>query len=179
MTHLTEETLNEYLDNALAPAIRADVDAHLAGCADCRSAFESMRSLFAEIESLPGMALERDLTSTVVAQIEAMSVKVSVPRPLGWALFAQGLAAVVILAALWPLVNFSALQLPIVSLTWPTLPPLPDFSGLLTLPSFSLQLDPPVLLLVLMLVSASLLWFVGNGLLLVLPRVTSLKRRHS
>jgi hypothetical protein len=51
---------------------------------------------------------------------------------------------------------------------------LPDFTK-----SFSLHLDPPALLLTLTLVSACLLWLVGNGLLLVLPRTASLKRRHS
>ena len=176
MTHLTEELLNEYLDNALAPAARTDAEVHLATCVACRDELESLRSLFAEIESLPNVPLERDLTSAVMAQI---GIKVAVPRPLGWALIVQGLAALVMLASLWPLLDLSALQLPLASLTWPTLPPLPDFSSIFALPSFSLQLDPPALLLALTLISACLLWLVGNGLLLVLPRTTSLKRRHS
>jgi hypothetical protein len=177
MTHLTEQTINEYLDNALAPSTRADVDAHLAVCDDCRSELDAMRSLFAEIESLPVVALERDLAPAVVAQI---GVKVSMPRPLGWALAVQGMVAVIILAALWPVLDLSTLQLPIVSLTWPSLPTLPDFSRIFaTVPSFSLQLDPPALLLTLTIVSACLLWLVGNGLLLVLPHSASLKRRNS
>ena len=179
MTHITEETINEYLDNALVPAVRADVDAHLAVCAACLAELESLRSLFDAIESLPDVALERDLTSAVVAKIVPIDAKVSVPRPLGWALAAQGLTAIIILASLWPLVNLSALQLPTIPLTWPALPPLPDFSSIFSLPSFSLQLAPSALLLTLTIVSACLLWLVGNGLLLVLPRTASLKRRHS
>ena len=178
MTHLTEETLNEYLDNALAPSIRADVDAHLAVCAACLGELDSLRSLFAEIESLPDVALERDLAPAVVTRLSVRAT--GVPRPVRWALLAQALVVAVSIALVWPLLDLSALQLPVVSLNWPTLPPLPDFSSLFfTLPSFSLQLDPPVLLLTLTLVSACLLWLVGNGLLLVLPRATSLKRRHS
>ena len=176
MTHITEETINEYLDNALVPAVRADVDAHLAVCAACLAELESLRSLFDAIESLPNVTLERDLSAAVVSRIDA---KVSVPRPLGWALAAQGLTAIIILASLWPLVNLSALQLPTIPLTWPALPPLPDFSSIFSLPSFSLQLAPSALLLTLTIVSACLLWLVGNGLLLVLPRTASLKRRHS
>ncbi len=174
MTHLTEETLHEYLDNALAPAIRADVDAHLAVCANCIAELTDLRQLFAQIESLPLVALERDLAPAVVMQIGA---KLSVPRPVQWALVAQGLVAVVILALLLPLLDLSALTLPPIPLTWPTLPPLPDLSRIFALPSFSLHLDPPALLLALTLICACLLWLVGNGLLLLLPRHAALKRR--
>lgn len=175
MTHLTEETLHEYLDNALSPAARADVDGHFAVCADCTAELAALRQLFAEIESLPGVALERNLTPAVLAQLGA--TKVSVPGVVRWALVAQALTGIISLALIGALADFSALKLPTVSLTWPTLPALPDFSSIIPLSAFSLHLNPPTLLLALTLMSACLLWLVGNGLLLLLPRNAALKRR--
>ena len=188
MAHITVETLNEYLDNALTPSARADVDAHLALCANCTAEVSALRNLFAAIESLPEAPLQRDLTSSVLAGVPAVRASASsLPRPVRWALLAQALVVIVSLALVWPLLDLSTLQMPIV---------LPDWSALtqfvgswsswlraFTLSDFtnisSLHLDPPALLLTLTLVSACLLWLVGNGLLLVLPRTASLKRRHS
>lgn len=179
MSHLTDDTLNEYIDNALAPASRAEVDAHLAVCATCSAELDVLRALFAQIESLPEVALQRDLAPAVVGRLP---IRAQMPRPVRWVLVAQGVAALVILAALLPLLDFSALQLPTLSPNWFILPALPTFSDLLarnslTLPSLSLPIDLPALSLVLLLVSAGLLWLIGNGLLLLLPRTTSLKRR--
>lgn len=179
MSHLTDDTLNEYLDNALALSARADVDSHLAVCAACTAALESLRALFVEIESLPEAALQRDLAPAVVARLP---VRVAMSRPVRWALAAQALTALALLAALLPFVDFSLLKLPTLSPDWFILPALPTLSDLLaqftvTLPSLSLPINPPALLLVLLLASAGLLWVVGNGLLLLLPRVASLKRR--
>lgn len=185
MTHIIEETLNEYLDNALAPSARADVDAHIAVCVACAAELASLRSLFAAIESLPEVPLQRDLTFDVLAGIP--SVRAGVPRSMRWAMLAQTLVVVVSLALVWPLLDLSALQMPIASPDWSVLARFVDgwnsWLAAFTLPdftkSFSLHLDPPALLLTLTLVSACLLWLVGNGLLLVLPRTASLKRRHS
>lgn len=189
MTHLTEEILNEYLDNALAPPARAAADAHLANCDDCMAELESLRSLFAKIESLPEATLERDLSTAVLARLGGN--RVSVPRAVRWALVAQALAVVIVLGLAWPLFDLAALKLPVVSLNLPStaqliglwsawMRNLSQTSLLPSIPSWpSLHLDPPALLLTLTLVSACLLWLVGNGLLLLLPRAASLKRRHS
>jgi predicted anti-sigma-YlaC factor YlaD len=188
MSHLSEETLNEYLDNALAPSAHAAADAHLAACAACMAELKTLRSLFAAIESLPEAALERDISAAVVARL---GQRAGVPRVIRWALAGQALAVAVILLLAWPLFDLSAMDLPI-------LLDLPSLTQLLSvwaaqqdawvraigqinvLPSFSLPIDPSsATLLVLMLVSACLLWLVGNGLLLLLPRSASLKRRNS
>lgn len=168
MTHLTEETLNEYLDNTLAPSARVAVEAHIALCADCTAEVAALRSLFAAIELLPEVPLQRDLTPDVLAGIPAVRVSASsLPRPMRWALFAQALVVVVSLALVWPLLDLSALQMPIVFPDWSVLArfvgswiawlaafTLPDFTN-----SFSLHLDPPALLLTLTFVSACLLWW--------------------
>jgi len=187
MTHLPEETLHEYLDNALSPQARAAADAHLQDCAACQVELETLRSLFAEIESLPEAPLERDLSPVIVA---ALGSRTAVPRVVWGALVAQALALVVLLGLAWPLID-----LPIV-----TLPDLPSASQLLaqwttqqdallralgqvSLPSFSIPFsppfDPPVILLILTFLGACLFWLVGNGLLLRPGQTISLKRRDS
>ena len=194
MTHLSEETLNEYLDDALTPSARAAADMHLSACPACMAELESLRSLFAVIESLPEAALQRDLSAAVAARL---GVRAGVPRAVRWALVGQALAVVAILGLAWPLFDLAALNLS-VPLELPSLTQLVDswsawvgiFSQacierirnvdlLPSFPSLSLQLDPSTTLLTLTLVSACLLWLVGNGLLLLLPRAASLKRRHS
>lgn len=187
MTHLSEETLNEYLDNALAAPARVAADVHLAACTACMAELETLRGLFVEIESLPEVALERNISAAVVARL---GQRAGVPRVIRWALAGQALVVAVILMLAWPLFNFSAFELPIV-------PDFPSLAQLISiwaaqqdawvralgrmnlLPSFSLPFDPSAALLTLTLVSACLLWLVGNGLLLLLPRTTSLKRRNS
>ena len=59
MNHLSDELLNEYLDNALAD--RAPAADHLAQCAECSARLAALQALFDEIESLPEMTLSRDL----------------------------------------------------------------------------------------------------------------------
>ncbi len=196
MTHLSEETLNEYLDNALAPSARAAADAHLAACPACMAELESLRSLFAQIEALPEATLQRDLSTAVVARLGGSS-RVSVPRAVRWALVAQALAVVAILGLAWPLFDMAALNL-FAPLELPSLTQLVDSWNtwvsafgqasierirnvdlLASFPSLSLQFAPSTTLLMLTLISACLLWLVGNGLFLLLPRAASLKRRHS
>jgi anti-sigma factor RsiW len=53
--HLTDEQLNEYLDNETTE--RAQIETHLASCADCAARLIALQVLFAEIESLPEVEL--------------------------------------------------------------------------------------------------------------------------
>jgi len=185
MTHLSDETLNEYLDGTLASPERDAADGHLAGCVDCRARLGELNGLFAALADLPDVALERDISEAVRA---ALKGRVVVPRGMRLALLAQGLALPVILALAWPLLKvetalagFSApLSLPSFSAA--------DLAGrfaalaAFSLPafklSFSLGLDPPAIWITLTLVSAGLLWLVGNALLLR-PRAGFKQRRHS
>jgi hypothetical protein len=190
MTHLSEETLNEYLDDVLSLSARAQADGHLAACLDCRAELEARRGLFAALESLPDVALNRDLSAGVMTALEN---RAGIPPVVRLAVLVQALAVIAILVLAWPLVDVAVLRLP--SLL--DLPSTPDllgwfalqraawmqiFTQLGSLPSFgssfSLDLDPPAILITLTVVSASLLWLVGNGLLLR-PRAGSYKRRNS
>lgn len=45
--------LNEYADGTLAPALRAEVEAHLTDCAKCRADAAALRALLADVAALP------------------------------------------------------------------------------------------------------------------------------
>jgi hypothetical protein len=55
--HLTDEQLNEYLDHETNA--RAQIESHLASCADCVARLQALQQLFSEIESLPDVAISR------------------------------------------------------------------------------------------------------------------------
>jgi len=57
--HLTDEQLNEYLDNEIVD--RADIESHLASCGECAARLTALQTLFAELDSLPELELTRDL----------------------------------------------------------------------------------------------------------------------
>jgi anti-sigma factor RsiW len=69
MNHLSNETLNLYLDNTLDSRQRAAADAHLAVCEACQAELSALRRLFATIEALPLDLLPADLTARVLEQI--------------------------------------------------------------------------------------------------------------
>jgi len=63
------DRLSEYLDGELTPAERADVDAHLTQCAECRSTLEDLRGVVSEAALLRDARPARDLWSGIAAQI--------------------------------------------------------------------------------------------------------------
>ena len=170
MIHLTDEQLNEYLDNETKERVR--IEAHLSSCDDCAARLTALQDLFAEIESLP----ELELTQSIAERFTASS-SLPVPQLPRWFILTATLQAAValitiILAA--PMVKnlLPAIQTP--SLTdvfiqvqsrWmarldmlsqfqmPTLPELP-------------VIELSSLVIVLTLAGVSTLWIVGNGLLL-------------
>lgn len=129
--HLNDDTLNEYLDEALAPAACAQAEAHLAGCGACSARLASLRTLFASLETLPDLALERDLAPAVTQAVRRIrtprrAAKVEPRHPLYRLIFPlQALAALVLLTFAWP---FAASQLDgLTHLTLPAVSVLSDF----------------------------------------------------
>jgi anti-sigma factor RsiW len=59
--HLADETLNEFLDQALGPAARAAAAEHLATCAACSARLEALSAVFSSLAELPPAPLGRDL----------------------------------------------------------------------------------------------------------------------
>ena len=69
MNHLDDFTLNEYLEHTLDDSERDAVDLHLKVCAACRAKLDELQAVFMELDVLPEIELEHDLTSSVLARL--------------------------------------------------------------------------------------------------------------
>ncbi|MEW5940541.1 MAG: hypothetical protein AB1750_12805 [Chloroflexota bacterium] len=155
------------------------VTRHLDTCPDCRARLEELRAVFTALASLPEVQLSRDLAPSILAQIPASwGWMASRPtRAQKWIFAAQSLAALGIFA--WLATSF-ILPPEITNYQLPTFDSLLA-SILLVLSSFSFEVDPSSFifqpssfdlessLVVTFIVSAFLLWLVGNRLLLGAP----------
>lgn len=179
MNHLSNETLNEYLDNALAAADLSEAESHLAVCPECAGRLTGLRILFAELDLLPERILEIDLVPRVLSRLPDSVL----PRSVRWLAAAQIMAATIAVVIAWPLVTA----------VFPAgiIPPLPSLNELFaslslwfsTIGSFqiptlsfdvpSFSLDIPSTTLVMAVIGILFLWLISNGLLLI-PR----SRRH-
>lgn len=171
--HLTDEQLNEYLDHEINNP--AQVEIHLASCADCAARLAARQALFDEIESLPEITLSHNLAAPVTRRL---SGRASLPRSLRLVVILQFTAAIVVLVFSAPFVvqflssSVASLQAPSlasvllqVQAQWTAwldmlsqlrLPNIPE------IPVFELS----SLFLMLAVIGASVLWLIGNGLLL-------------
>jgi anti-sigma factor RsiW len=168
MNHLTDETLNEYLDDELTN--RAEVELHLSRCVDCAARLTALQSLFIEIESLPELALSKP----IAAPFTRRDTGFALPRWLKLTATLQAAVVLIIIILAAPLIAEllptiqtpsladALLQLQAQWIAWldllsafqlPTLPKLPT-------------LEISSLVLTLILAGVSVLWLVGNGLLL-------------
>jgi hypothetical protein len=167
--HITDVQLNEYLDNESAE--RTQIKAHLFTCDECATRLTALKTLFAEIESLPELELTQSLTARFTP---TLSLQPQLPTWLTLTTTLQAAVAfiTVILAApfiasLLPTIETPSLtdiflQLQSQWTAW--LDALSTFQ-LPTLPEFSV-LKFSSLFITLTLAGASLLWLVGNGFLL-------------
>jgi anti-sigma factor RsiW len=176
--HPSDEQLNEYLDGEAAD--RGQVELHLAGCRECAARLEALQALVTELQGLPEAALSRDLAAAVTRRLDSSSPALPpVPRWLRLATGLQAAAVFVAIALAAPFVfeaavsYLPALQLPSpgeylteVQSLWaawldalsqvraPSLPQLPSASGI------------PALSFLFTLAAASVVWLLGNGILL-------------
>lgn len=97
--HVSEETLNMYLDGELAAGEHSQVEAHLATCETCSTELQMLRELFVALKGLEvNPAPTPDLAPGVMARIHPR------PRDLGLRWFVpalQGVAALALLAWSW------------------------------------------------------------------------------
>jgi hypothetical protein len=169
MTHLSDDLLNETLDLALAPEVRAKAEAHLAVCELCSARLAELRTLFAELDTLPDLPLEMDFAPSVIARLEQTA---PLPRPIRWLAVAQAFGAVLAIILTWPLVEPLLLSIKFPSLnaifdkltdSWLQIVTAFRFPNIaFELPS----LDLPSTTLTIATLSVALLWLVANGLLL-------------
>ncbi len=177
MQHLSEETLNEYLDQALASNLHAEIEAHLAACPDCVLRLADLRALFAELDALPDQPPQVDFTPAILTRLEQNT---PLPQPFRWLTIAQALGVLFAAVLFWPLAEtlLQGINLPLSSAFFfdQTTSWLQTFANwrippiIIELPSLNLSSTT----LILAILSVSLLWLSANGLLLI-PR----SRRNS
>ncbi|MDH3944817.1 MAG: zf-HC2 domain-containing protein [Anaerolineae bacterium] len=179
--HFPESHYHEYIDGELSVGDREIFDEHLKSCRPCQSELQRLTNLFHDIESLPAVDIGRDLSSAVLTRIGA--ARGSSRR---WRLV---LASQVVVSALlfwlaWPLAEpyFQASQ----QVDWQSLVSeaglifsahlenLNDSAALFVEQAAS-QIETSLLaaeleivesLVLPLLTSASIMWLVGNRLLL-------------
>lgn len=174
MQHLSDETLNEILDHALAPRQCAEAESHLAVCPECAARLDELRALFAELDSLPDLALNVDFAPAIIARLEQNA---PIPRPVRWLTLAQALGAILAGVLAWPLVEtiLQPLKLPSFAeiLAGATSSWLQATADLrlpeLTFQTPTLGLDLTSTSPTVAIVIVSVLWLAANGLLLI-PR---------
>lgn len=174
MTHLPDELLNEILDEALAPDLRAEAEAHLTACPDCSGRLAELRTLFAEIDSLPDLPLAVDFAPAILARLEKST---PLPRPIRWLAIVQAFGGLLAVVLSWPLIeplipplDFPALNSTFIELAASWLQTSLDFQfPVIAFELPSLGLDLPSTTLTLATLGVALLWLLANGLLLI-PR---------
>jgi anti-sigma factor RsiW len=67
-----EEELTAYIDGELPAARRTQVEAHLGGCAECKSTEALLRSTVASLAQLPEFVPSADTRRAVLAKVEAL-----------------------------------------------------------------------------------------------------------
>lgn len=169
--HLTDDQLNEYLDSETAE--RAQIESHLSSCNECAARLTALQNLFSEIESLPELALAGDIAARFTLRASP-----SLPANLWrWLTLTATLQAVIALIALIFSAPFIATLLPAtetpsftetliqVQIQWVAWLNVLSTFQIPTLPQFPV-VEVSSLMLVLTLAGVSMLWLVGNGLLL-------------
>jgi anti-sigma factor RsiW len=171
--HLTDEQLNEYLDGEIGDP--AQMESHLSVCADCARRLRELEALFSEIESLPELAISPEFSARFMP---VRSEPARLPRSLTLTMILQATLVVAgIMIAAPFVIRFVSSYTPILSvpsfvdvllqmqtvwmawldtlstLSFPTLPEIPvvNVSSLVT---------------IFTVIGVSLLWLIGNGLLL-------------
>jgi len=167
--HLTDDELNEYLDGESAE--RAPIAAHLASCNGCAARLVALKALFAEIESLP----ELELTRSIAARITPTpSLPTQLPPSLTLTVTLQAVAALIALILAAPFITnlLPAIQSPNIidiflqlQTQWNKWLDLLSTFPLPSIPQLP-ALEISGLMLTLTLVGVSMLWVLGNGLLL-------------
>ena len=167
--HLTDEQLNEYLDNASTE--RALIETHLDSCDACAARLTTFQALFADLDSLPEVTLSCDIAARFRPR---PSLAPQLPR---WLTLTASLQAAAALVALIVAIPFFSIMLPQVETpsftTWffeiqslwaSWLDAISTFQMPTFQPSNIPTLEMSTLFIALAVVS--IFWIFGNGLLL-------------
>lgn len=105
--HVTVDLLSAYLDGQITSTERTQIEAHLQGCAECRSELASLRNTVAMLKAMPRVAVPRAFT---LSEAKA-GIRQAPARPAWFGGALRGLGAVTALA-LVALVATTALRNP-------------------------------------------------------------------
>lgn len=169
--HLTDDQLNEYLDNEIAD--KAEIETHLDSCNECAARLSTLQALFADLDSLSEVVLSHSLAARFYPR---PSLPAQLPR---WLTLTATLQAAAALVALIVAIPFFSIMLPqvetpsftawlfeIQSLWTSWLDTLSNYQLPITqfpnLPTYPIELST----LFIALAIVSIFWIFGNGLLL-------------
>ncbi len=173
MNHLGEEQLNEYLDHESQE--REQIELHLSACDECAARLNSLQNLFNELDTLPELKLSHDLAAPVVRRL---SLPNQLPTWLTLTVGLQALLAVIVGVTAAPFViDFASTSLPVlqipsfsetffkIQIQWAT------WLGMFS--NFQMPVMPQIpameissIVVMFTLAAVSMLWLIGNGLLL-------------
>ena len=167
--HLTDDQLNEYLDHETSE--RVQIETYLASCDECAARLTALKTLFAEIESLPELELSHNFAARFTP---TPSLPPQLPT---WLTLTASLQAAGALVALIVAIPFFSIMLPqvetpsfttwffeIQSLWTSWLDAISTFQMPTFQPSNIPTLEMSTLFIALAVVS--IFWIFGNGLLL-------------
>ena len=167
--HLTNEQLNEFLDNESAN--RAEIETHLDSCDECAARLSTLQALFMDLDSLPEVALTTDLAARFKPRPSLA------PQLPPWLTLTATLQAAAALVALIVAIPFFSIMIPQIETpsftTWFFELQSLWTSWLDTLSTFNLPTFQPANIptlemstLFIALAIVSIFWIFGNGLLL-------------
>src|SRR5215472_3972634 len=69
------DRLSDYLDDELTPGERRAVDAHLAGCSDCRAVLDELTQVVARAKTIEPRPPQADLWPGVARRLDRVAVR--------------------------------------------------------------------------------------------------------
>lgn len=103
--HISTDQIQNYLDQGLDQTELQEVKIHLDQCPACREEFSRLEIIFARLENLPPLELEKDLSLAVLAQLRE-ETKLSLG--ITWTLVLEALGAGTVIGLLIPAIRAAA-----------------------------------------------------------------------
>ena len=103
--HITTDQLHAYLDQNLDQTKHQEIKIHLDRCPSCQEELSRLEIIFARLENLPPLELEKDLSLPVLAQLRE-ETKLSLG--ITWTLVLEALGAGTVIGLLIPAIRAAA-----------------------------------------------------------------------
>ncbi len=181
--HPLENIFQEFLDQELAISDKKEFEDHIKNCSECKAKLNSLERLYLQIEGISEKSLSRDFSSEIIGKIESQSNIIS-PFPR-WVVFTQILVTVIVIVTIFSFltINYDFSIFSRIQFTWASNVQ-PFFNSIsnglnnlyhsllefdLTFSNSSFFSSSNFLssgYILLLTISASLVWIVGNKLLL-------------